>query len=201
MRGDPPEIGNHPDAAPVYDLDTPALLRAVCSLREGRFLSGEPLRFAPDVVPGAVITPADDAASVEDLRVKVEAGAEFVQTQIGFDTGVFAAWMRRVRAAGLHERVRILAGVAPIKRLAVARFLQDEVPGVSVPEDVFRRIETARDVEDEGVQIAAERLRGVRGITGVAGAHIMTFGWIDGAGRILTAAGIKHDGMNKDGSP
>lgn len=201
MKGDPPEIGNHPNAAPVYDLDTPAFLRAVRGLREGRFLSGEPVRFPPDVIPGAVITPSDDQAAVENLRVKVEAGAEFVQTQIGFDTGEFAAWMRRVRATRLHERVTILAGVAPIKRLAVARFLRDEVPGVTVPDHVYRRIEAADDVEAEGVQIAAERLRDVRSIDGVAGAHIMTFGWVEGVARILATAGINtrtrmvpHDG-------
>jgi methylenetetrahydrofolate reductase (NADPH) len=190
MRGDPPEVGNHPDAAPVYDLDTPAFLRAVCGLRAGRFISGDPVRFAPDVIPGAVVTPADNESSVKNLRVKADAGAEFVQTQIGFDTDEFAAWMRRVRAAGLHERVRILAGVAPIKRLAVARFLRDEVPGVTVPDEVFRRLEAADDVETEGVRIAAERLRDVRGIPGVAGAHIMTFGWFDGVRHILTAAGV-----------
>jgi methylenetetrahydrofolate reductase (NADPH) len=149
------------------------------------------VRVPPNLVPGAVAIPADDAAAVDNLRDKVEAGAAFVQTQLGFDTGLFAAWMRRVRAAGLHERVAILAGVAPVRRLDIARYLRDHVPGVSLPDAVLRRLERARDVEQEGICLAAERLRDVHGMAGVAGAHIMTFGWSDGVGRVLATAGIR----------
>jgi len=97
-----------------------------------------------------------------------------------------------VRAAGLHERVRILIGVSPIKRLSIARFLRDEVPGVDVPHAVMTRLEHAEDVEEEGVRIAAERLCQIREIAGVAGAHVMTFGWIDGVRRVLVAAGMER---------
>lgn len=194
MKGDPPSVGNHPEATGVYELDTLELLRAVGAAREGHWPSGVALRTAPDLVPGAVVTPTDDGAAVANLRAKVEAGAAFVQTQIVLDTGLFAAWMRRVRAAGLHERVAILAGVAPIRRVAVAHFLRDHVPGVVVPDAVVARIEAAADVEAEGVAIAAEQLVGVRGIAGVAGAHIMTFGWAAGVGRVLQAAGMAREG-------
>jgi methylenetetrahydrofolate reductase (NADPH) len=192
MWGDPPAVGNHPDATGVYDLDTTGLIQTVCRLAGGRFLSGDPVATPPRLLAGAVVTPADTAAAVDNLRGKVEAGAAFVQTQIGFDTGVFRAWMARVTAAGLHERVRILAGVSPVKRLLIARFLRDSVPGVDVPDAVLRRLEQAADVEAEGVRLAAERLHDVRATPGVAGAHVMTFGWIEGVGRVLAAAGMEQ---------
>jgi methylenetetrahydrofolate reductase (NADPH) len=190
MWGDPPETGNHPEAKGVYDLTTLDLIRAVRTLCDGHFLSGDRVFSPPHLLIGAVITPEDSEASVRNLASKVDAGAVFVQTQIGFDLAVFDAWMLRVRAAGLHRRVRILAGVAPIRRLSVARYLADDVPGVTVPDTVIRRLEDAADPETEGVAIAAERLRAVSRIEGVAGAHIMTFGWVDGVERVLATAGI-----------
>jgi 5,10-methylenetetrahydrofolate reductase len=190
MWGDPPETGNHPEAKGVYDLDTLDLLRTVRSLVEGRFLSGDRVFSPPKLLAGAVVTPADSDAAVENLRGKVEAGAAFVQTQIGYDITVFAAWMRRVRADGLHARVKILAGVAPMRRLSIARYLAEHVPGVTVPDEVMRRLEQAGDVEREGVAVAAEHLQRLRAIEGVSGAHIMTFGWTEGVRRVAEAAGL-----------
>jgi methylenetetrahydrofolate reductase (NADPH) len=192
MWGDPPETGNHPDAKGVYDLTTLDLLRTVTALNGGRFISGDRVASPPDLLAGAVITPEDSDASVQNLAAKVDAGATFVQTQIGYDLGIFDAWMHRVRAAGLHRRVRILAGVAPIRRLSIARFLANEVPGVTVPDAVMERLENAKDVEAEGIVVAAERLRAVSTIEGVGGAHIMTFGWMEGVERVLVSAGMSE---------
>jgi methylenetetrahydrofolate reductase (NADPH) len=192
MWGDPPETGNHPDAKGVYDLTTLDLIRAVAGLNSGRFISGDRASSPPNLLVGAVITPEDSDASVQNLFAKVEAGATFVQTQIGYDLEIFDAWMRRIHSADLHTRVRILAGVAPIRRLSIARFLANEVPGVTVPRTTMDRLERAEDVEAEGVAIAAERLRAVSRIEGVAGAHIMTFGWIEGIERVLASAGMSE---------
>lgn len=188
MWGDPPETGNHPEATGVYDLATLDLIRTVRGLAGGHFISGDRVFSPPDLLAGAVISPEDSEASVQNLVAKVEAGAAFVQTQIGYHLDVFERWMRRVRAAGLHGRVRILGGVAPIRRLSIARYLADDVPGVTVPEAVLSRLEAAADVEAEGVAIAAERLRALRQMEGVAGAHIMTFGWVEGVERVLAAS-------------
>jgi methylenetetrahydrofolate reductase (NADPH) len=190
MRGDPPETGNHPDAEGVFDLSSLELMRAVRSLSAGFLLTGARVSVSPDLIAGAVVTPDDSDASVESLRAKIEAGAEFVQTQIGYDTGQFESWMRRVRAAGLHRRVRILAGVAPIRRLSIARFLAEQVPGVRISREIMTRLEQASDVESEGIAIASERLEGIRRIDGVSGAHIMTFGWEAGVERVLRASGM-----------
>ena len=191
MWGDPPETGNHPDAKGVYDLTTPDLLRTVRSLRDGRFLSGNRVYVPPSLLAGAVVTPADNQGAVDNLRGKIDAGAEFVQTQIGFDITVLRAWLQRVCADGLHERAHVLVGVAPIRRLSVAHFLAEHVPGVHVPDAVMRRLEKAADVEREGVRIAAERLAAVRDLEGVAGAHVMTFGWAEGVARVLDVAGMR----------
>jgi len=190
LWGDPPETGNHPEAKGVYDLATRDLLRTVRALRDGRFLSGDRVYSPPSLLAGAVVTPADDRAAIENLRAKVEAGAEFVQTQIGFDITELRAWMRRVRAAGLHDHVRILVGVAPVRRLSVAHYLAEQVPGVQVPPAVMRRLEDAADVEQEGVRIAAERLSALGEVEGISGAHLMTFGWAEGVARVLDAAGM-----------
>lgn len=192
MTGDPPETGNQPDAKPVFDLSSIELIRAVCRLNEGAILSGDRLSSAPSILAGAVATPEDSEAAVENLRAKIEAGASLIQTQIGYDLEVIEAWLRRVRRAGLHERAAILIGVAPPRRLSIARHLHENVPGVSIPERIFKRLEGAADVEAEGVAIAAELLRELAGLDGVRGAHIMTFGWREGVARVVEQAEMRR---------
>lgn len=189
LSGDPPAIGNHPEATAVYDLTSVELIAMVREMRMGRFLSGDPLAHPPDLLIGCVENPADGAASVERLAAKVAAGAEFVQTQLTFDVERFARWIEQVRAAGLDRSVRIFAGVAPVRRPAIARYLAEGGPGVLAPAAVLRRLETAADPESEGVQIAAELIGGLRAVAGVAGIHLMTFGWVDGVRRVATAIG------------
>lgn len=190
MTGDPPATGNHPDARAVYDLTSVQLIETVRGLTAGHFLSGDPVRPVPDLLIGAVENPADGERSVERLVAKADAGAAFVQTQITFDVEAFGRWMALVRAAGLHGRVHILAGVTPVRRPAVARFLHEQVPGVWLPPATLARLESASDPEAEGVRVAAEVVSAVRSIPGVAGVHIMTFGWVEGVGRVLERAGI-----------
>jgi methylenetetrahydrofolate reductase (NADPH) len=187
ITGDPPVVGNHPDAAAVYDLDSTGLLRVLRGMAEGSFASGEPLQPPVDLVRGCVENPADGAESVARLAAKAEAGAEFVQTQIGFGIDEFASWLHLLHAEGLDRRLRVLAGVAPIRRLSVARFLATRVAGVRVPDWVLARLERAVDVEAEGVRIAAELVRELRRLDGVAGVHLLTFGWSAGVARVLRA--------------
>jgi methylenetetrahydrofolate reductase (NADPH) len=185
ITGDPPGTGNHPAASSVYDLDSVALVAAVRAMAGGHFLSGDPLEPPIDLVAGCVENPAGGDASIERLGRKAAAGAEFVQTQITFDSGVFGEWMRRVRDAGLHERLRILAGVAPLRRLSIARRLATQAPGVVVPAEVLDRLEQADNPESEGVAIAAEIVGDLRSIEGVAGVHLLTFGWAEGVRQVV----------------
>src|SRR5829696_5371444 len=130
MWGDPPAAGNHPEATAVYDLATLELIRAVTDLAGGRFLSGDPVATPPRLIAGAVASPEDSDAAVENLRAKAEAGAQFLQTQITYDVSTVEAWLARVRDAGLDRRLKILLGIAPIRRPAVLRFLDQQVAGV-----------------------------------------------------------------------
>ncbi len=195
LSGDPPAAGNDPDAMLVADLTPTDLMRAAAGLCAGRLLSGDRVTPAPDLVVGGVENPGAGARSLERLAAKAEAGAAFVQTQMVFDVAAFAAWMARVRATGLHRRVRVIAGVAPVRRLAVARFLDERVAGVRVPAALLTRLEEAAgrsdaEVEAVGVRAAAATLLALRDVPGVAGVHLMTFGWADGVRRVLEEAGL-----------
>jgi 5,10-methylenetetrahydrofolate reductase len=187
MTGDPPGTGNHPEAKAVFDINTLELMRAVRGLRDGQFMSGDKVFSPPDLIVGGVENPADGERSIGRMAAKSESGMELVQTQITFDVEAFARWMELVRAAGLHERVRILAGVTPVRRPSIARYLHEQVPGVTVPDATLTRLESAEDPEAEGVRVAAEVVRGVREIPGVAGIHLMTFGWVEGVERVMRA--------------
>jgi methylenetetrahydrofolate reductase (NADPH) len=188
ITGDAPALGNHPDAAAVFDLESVGLIAAARGFAQGRFISGDALEPAVDLVPGCVENPADGERSVERLVAKAEAGAEFVQTQMVFDAAEFGHWMELVRSAGLNRRLRVLAGIAPLRRQSIAWRLSRQAPGTAVPDWIIKRLEGASDPEAEGVTVAAETLRAIRSIDGVGGVHLLTFGWAGGARRVLEQA-------------
>jgi methylenetetrahydrofolate reductase (NADPH) len=185
MTGDPPGTGNHPDAKAVFDITSIELMAAIRGLTQGHFMSGDPIDRPPSLLVGCVENPGDGEKSIGRFAAKIDAGAEFTQTQIVFDVEAFASWMELVRSEGLHQRARILAGIAPVRRPRTAHDLNVHVPGVTVPPAVLERLDSATDPEEEGVQVAAEMLRAIRDVPGVAGAHLFSFGWIDGIRRLV----------------
>lgn len=185
MTGDPPGTGDHPDAKAVFDITSVELMAAIKGLTEGHFMSGGSIDRPPSLLVGCVENPAEGERSIPRFTAKINAGVELVQTQIVFDVEAFASWMELVRAAGLHERARILAGIAVMRRPRTAHYLNDNVPGVHVSEAILARLDNATNAEEEGVTVAAEILRAVRDIPGVAGAHLFGFGWIDGVRRLV----------------
>src|SRR5947209_20328756 len=143
MTGDHPKFGDHPEARPVFDLDSVQLLWTLRHMRDqGAVLSGRALRPPPDCFLGAVEHPsAPPAASrPQPLGKKIDAGAQFVQTQFVFDVPAFARWMSQVRDLGLHQKCYILAGVGAVRSRNALDFMRDKVPGVQVPDDVYRRL-------------------------------------------------------------
>src|SRR5215468_11729847 len=143
MTGDHPKFGDHPEAKPVFDLDSVQLLWTLRHMRDqGAVLSGRALKPPPDCFLGAVENPFAPPAGfrADRLGKKVDAGAQFVQTQFVFDVAAFARWMSEVRDLGLHERCYILAGVGPISSLRALGHLERGVPGVQVPDAVARRL-------------------------------------------------------------
>jgi methylenetetrahydrofolate reductase (NADH) len=195
LTGDHPRFGDHPDAKPVFDLDSIQLVWTARMLRDQRrLLSGRELGVPPRYFIGAVENPFAPPLRfrAERLGKKVAAGAQFCQTQFIFDVDIFARWMEDVRALGLHERCSILAGVGPVKSLRALEHMRSEVPGMYVPDEVVRRLRGVPSdrVAEEGLRLCAEIVQQVREIPGVAGVHIMAFAWEDAVPEILERAGI-----------
>ncbi|HHW14846.1 MAG TPA: methylenetetrahydrofolate reductase [Firmicutes bacterium] len=180
MTGDHPRLGNHPEARGVFDLDSIQLLAVYRRMREeGRFLCGEEIKPSPrPFFLGAVENPFSGPLSYRLARLakKIRAGAEFIQTQIVFDLPAFERWMSAVREGGLHHQAFLLAGICPPKSAAMLRYMRT-LPGISVPEELLRRMEQAQDQAREGKLIALELIRRVREIEGVRGVHLMAVRW------------------------
>jgi methylenetetrahydrofolate reductase (NADPH) len=199
MTGDHPKFGDHPEAKPVFDLDSVQLLWTLRHMRDqGALLSGRPLNPPPDCFLGAVENPFAPPASfrAERLGKKVDAGAQFVQTQYVFDVAVFARWMTQVRDLGLHERCSILAGVGAVRSRRGLDFIRDKVPGVEVPDDVYRRLRAvpADQTAAEGARLAAETIKELSAIEGVAGVHLLMAGNEQAVAGILDEAGLVRHG-------
>ncbi|HZD18355.1 MAG TPA: methylenetetrahydrofolate reductase, partial [Actinomycetota bacterium] len=179
MTGDDVTAGDHPEAKPIYDIDSIHLLRIARIMRdEGRYLSGRPLSSSPEYLVGAVENPFAPPLEFRPMRLgkKLEAGAEFVQTQICFNVDMLRLFMARCGELGLLDDVWILAGVFIPRSARAARYLRDQVPGIDVPDPVIDRLEAAppdRQAE-EGVRLALEIVDQVRQIQGIRGVHLMS---------------------------
>jgi methylenetetrahydrofolate reductase (NADPH) len=126
------------------------------------------------------------------LAKKVEAGADFIQTQCVFSLDRFTEFMKQAREMGLTEKVSILAGITPLKSVGMARYMATRVAGMEVPEDLIERIAGVPKEKqaDEGIRIAVETIDAVRKIPGVAGVHIMAIEWEEKVPQILEMAGL-----------
>ncbi len=204
MTGDHPRHGDHSDATPVFDLNSTQLLRVATDMRDrGRLMSGGELKPPPAWFLGAVENPPGprrrsdaDAADAVDratyrLASKIEAGAQFVQTQFVFDVPAFAAWMTRIRDLGLHERCHILAGVGPVRSQRALAHLAT-IPGVVIPDHVVDRLAGASPerFRAEGEKLCAEIIAGLAEMPGVAGVHVMAIGAESSIPAILQQAGV-----------
>jgi 5,10-methylenetetrahydrofolate reductase len=171
MSGDYPTKGDHPGAKPVYDLDVVQLLQAVDRLEHGTDLAGNPLESAPHFVKGAVCnTDPGNRLQLLKLEKKARFGLDFLQTQAVYDTGRFGEFLDSIS----HLNVPVLAGLIPLKSEKMARFMNDNVPGVHVDETLIRRIAGAADPAQEGALICAEQIRELRKLC--SGIHLMPVG-------------------------
>jgi len=175
LGGDDPKAGDQPEAKAVYDLDSRTLLATAHRMRSdnalptGTKIAGPPLRL----VLGAADVPLDPPTGWEPkgLKAKIEAGADFVQTQFCMDTGIVRRYMQRLAEAGV--RIPMLIGVAPIPSAKSARWMREKLFGTIIPDAIVERLERAPDPKLEGRRICIEVLRELAEIPGVAGAHIM----------------------------
>jgi methylenetetrahydrofolate reductase (NADPH) len=178
LTGDGVGAGDQPGAKPVFDFDALTLIRTIRTMRDrAQFLSGRKITRPPHLFIGAAENPCVDPLEwrPERLAKKVEAGAEFIQTNYIFDVPRFEAFMARVRDLGLDRRVYILAGVGPLASAKAARWMRSNVPGIHIPDAVIGRLEGAKDQGEEGRRLCVELIRQVRDIAGVAGVHIMAY--------------------------
>jgi methylenetetrahydrofolate reductase (NADPH) len=195
LSGDHQRFGDHPTAKNVYDIDSLQLIMTVRRMRdEGKFINGEDVKGAPRFLIGAAVNPFADPFEIRVPRLakKVAAGVDFVQTQCIFNLDTFRRWMRQVVDRGLHTKVKILAGVTPIKSLGMARYMKTKVPGMDVPDEVIARLEGAGKgkVGEEGIRICVETIQQLKEMEGVAGVHIMSIEWEEKVREVVTAAGL-----------
>ncbi len=193
LSGDHQKFGNHPTAKNVYDIDSIQLVKTLKTMRdEKKFLCGENISGEVPLFIGAVENPFADPFEFRVIRLgkKVQAGADFIQTQAVYDVDKFAGWMKMVRDRGLDKQVHILAGVIPIKSVGMARYMRDNVSGVSVPDEIVTRLEDAKDVKEEGVKITLEIIDRLKDIDGIHGVHVMAVAWEDIVPVIAERAGL-----------
>jgi 5,10-methylenetetrahydrofolate reductase len=191
MKGDHPSNGDHPDAKPVFDLTTLEMLEAASLLNGGRDMAGNVLNGVPKLFLGATANPGakDLAAEVENTRLKIKAGAQFLQTQAVFD----AESVVRFNAAGSFDGVGLIVGIIPLRSSKRARWMNENIPGIEVPDmliDKMDRVAGDADVElKTSIEITADIINTVR--PHCAGVHLMMMGWERHIPAFLSASALK----------
>lgn len=173
LTGDYVTLGDHPQAKPVFDLDSVSLLRAARALQDGQDLAGKALAGAPRFFLGAIVTPGADPVELQlrKMERKVKAGAQFFQTQAVYDAEGFARFMAAAREFG----VPVLAGIVMLKSAAMARFMNRNVAGVHVPEKLIEEMDRAENKRQKSIEIAARLVNELANLC--QGVHIMAIGW------------------------
>jgi methylenetetrahydrofolate reductase (NADPH) len=174
LGGDDPKAGDQPEAKPVYDLDSRGLLAMADGMRaQGKLPSGTKIDGQIRLVLGAADVPLDPPAGWQpnSLKLKIAAGADFVQTQFCMDMDVVRRYVARLEECGV--KIPILIGVAPIPSARSARWMREKLFGTIIPDAHIDRLERARDAKAEGRKICIEVMRSLAEIPGVAGAHVM----------------------------
>ena len=194
LSGDHQIFGNHPQAANVFDIDSVQLIAMVKRMRDDKqFISGDPIKeHEPRLFIGAVENPFADPFEfrVARLAKKINAGADFIQTQCVFDLDKFSRWMELVVKEGLHKKIYILAGLTPVRSHRALKYMKSEVAGMSIPDELITRMESAEDAKEEGIKICLEMIEKIKNIEGVAGIHLMPIGWESITPVILERAGL-----------
>jgi methylenetetrahydrofolate reductase (NADPH) len=176
LTGDDPKKGDQPDAKPVFDLDSSALMALAAHIRDkGELPHGRKVGGSPDYFIGAADAPVDPAPdwTPKSLLKKIEAGAQFAQTQFCMDTGVVRRYMARLAEHGVTDKLKFLIGVAPLSSAKSARWMKENLFGTIIPDAFVDRMDKAENPKQEGQKIAIEVLLELAQIPGVAGAHLM----------------------------
>ncbi len=194
LTGDHQTFGNEKAAKSVFDFDSVSELYTFNKLRTeglqsgGNIIEDEPPKLYLGCAENPFATPYEFRAM--RLAKKVNAGADFVQTQAIFDMDMFEKWMDEVRGRGLDKKVHIMAGVIPMKTAGAARYMKNKVPGMIVPNHVIDRMKNASDPKEEGINLCVEQIEAFKNMKGVHGVHIMAVKWEEIVPRIAEMAGL-----------
>jgi len=186
LTGDYPTVGDHKDAKPVYDLDSIGIMQVIHSLNHGKDLAGHKLKGPTDLYIGAAVTPEQDPRGpmLAKFEAKVNAGTKFFQTQAFYDVEKFKTFMQAIR----KFPVKVLAGILVLRSAKMAEFMNANIPGVDVPQDIIDELKAAGDEKalDVGVQIAVRTINAVR--DHCDGVHIMAIKAVDRLPEIIQKA-------------
>lgn len=191
LTGDLPQLGDHPEAKPVFDLDSVTLLQTIATLNDGKDLSGNELHGVPAFFPGAVIkvdnnTDASFELQIAKLKKKIAAGAKFIQTQACYDPKSLEKMMRRIDKLG----VPIMVGVIPLRNAGSARYMNANVAGIHVPDELIDIMAKAakEDRAKVGIEMAANLIKQMKDMC--QGVHIMAVSWEKKVPEIMALAGL-----------
>ncbi|MDP9298185.1 MAG: methylenetetrahydrofolate reductase [Actinomycetota bacterium] len=192
LSGDPVAVGDHPDAVAVTDLSVHDVVRLARRMRdEGTTLSGAELASPPRYLIGVADMPLADPYDPARLEQKLDAGADFVMTQIAYDLERLGAWADTMRGRGLFERARVIVGVVPLRTATAARYIEEHLPGVNVPAAMTAALDAAgEDAERVGLDLTIGVVNGIRQIGGVAGIHLMAMGHDEAVRDVVEGAGL-----------
>ena len=194
LTGDHQSFGNQIDSKNVHDMDSVQLIDCVRTLRDEKTILGGTDQVEGDIKMfiGAAANPFGDPFEFRVIRLakKVAAGVDFIQTQCIYDMARFKEWMKMVRDRGLHEKVHILAGVTPLKSAGMARYMNNNVSGITIPDEIINRIAKAEKPGDEGIKLCVEQIHELRQIEGVHGVHIMAIEWEQRVAEIVEGVGL-----------
>jgi methylenetetrahydrofolate reductase (NADPH) len=195
ISGDSPKVGPKPSGNMNFvDIDSVQMLWILRRMRdEGLYLDGRTMKNPPRLFLGAATSPfASDPVlqAIKDHK-KVNAGAQFFQTNLIFEPDRLDLWLEQLDKRGILSKVFILIGIAPLKSYKIAQYLHTKVPGVTLPDKILKRLEKAGEsAPEEGVQITLELIESIKKKKGVNGFHIMTMGWESIVERLVKESGL-----------
>lgn len=195
LSGDHQQFGDHPGAKGVFDIDSMQLLGMAKKMRdEGKFLGGADIDVAPKLFLGAAANPFAEPFEwrVYRLAKKINAGADFIQTQCVYNMAKIREWIKQANDMGLTEKVAILPGITPMKSVGMAKYMKNNVPGMDVPDEIIKRLQGVdkKKVADEGIKIACEQIAEFKEMKGVSGVHLMAIEWEHKVPEIAERAGM-----------
>lgn len=186
LTGDYPMSGDHPQAKPVFDLGSVELLDVIKSLQEGKDMNGNLLKGVPRFCAGAVVNPGADPLEPEIIKMekKISSGAVFFQTQAVYDIELFKTFLDATK----HLKTTIIAGIVLLKSASMARYMNDNIAGICVPDKIIKEMQDAKDKSARSIEIAARLIKDLRPLC--QGVHIMPIGWDRKVPLVLEAAGL-----------